>query len=63
MTFSHLDIFRIAFTAIDMFKKIKEGAIKGVWVIFTNPLVSFPNLNMTVEALKKAELVVVQDIL
>jgi len=52
---------RLSFTAVDIFKKIKEGVIKGVWTVCTNPLVSFPNVNMVMEALKKSELVVVQD--
>ncbi len=53
---------RLGFTAVDMFRQIAAGAIKGVWIVCTNPMVSFPNLNETMKALQKAELVVVQDI-
>ncbi len=53
---------RLGFTAVDMFKRLQTGDIKGIWIVCTNPMVSFPNINMVKEALTKAELVVVQDI-
>ncbi|MEM2351530.1 MAG: molybdopterin-dependent oxidoreductase [Thermoproteota archaeon] len=62
MTVEEKKLSRLAFTAIDMFKRIKDGAIKGVWIVCTNPLVSFPNVTLAFDALKNAELVVVQDI-
>ncbi|MRJ03197.1 MAG: nitrate reductase [Epsilonproteobacteria bacterium] len=40
---------------------IDRGEIKALWVICTNPLVSFPDQNRVRRALKKLELLVVQD--
>lgn len=62
MTVEGKNLSRLAFTAVDMFKRIKDGTIKGVWIVCTNPLVSFPNVTLAFDALKNAELVVVQDI-
>lgn len=53
---------RLGYTAVDMYKNIEKGAIKGIWIMCTNPMVSMPNLNMVRRALEKAELVIVQDI-
>jgi nitrate reductase NapA len=53
---------RLSFTAVDIFKKMREKVIKGVWIVCTNPIVSFPNISMVVEALRQSDLVVVQDI-
>lgn len=49
-------------TATEMVSALEEGKLKVVWIICTNPLVSLPNLIRTENALKKAELVIVQDI-
>ena len=40
---------------------IDRGEIKALWVVCTNPLVSFPNQKKLRSALKKLELLVVQD--
>lgn len=48
-------------TAIEMFDAVKEGSIKAIWIACTNPAHSMPDLNNVLEALKTAELVVVQD--
>ena len=48
-------------TAIEMFDAVKEGSIKAIWIACTNPAHSMPDLNNVLEALKVAELVVVQD--
>lgn len=53
---------RLGKTAVDMFKGVETGGIKGIWIMCTNPMVSMPDLNMVNSALQKAELVVVQDI-
>ncbi|GAV24396.1 hypothetical protein ciss_03290 [Carboxydothermus islandicus] len=53
---------RLSLTSVDIFKNLKNGNIKGVWTVCNNPMVAFPNLNMVHEALRKADLVVVQDI-
>jgi len=45
----------------DIIQAIIAGKIRGLWVIATNPLVSFPNQNKLREALSRLELLVVQD--
>jgi assimilatory nitrate reductase catalytic subunit len=40
---------------------INKGEIKALWVVATNPLVSYPNQKKLREALKKLDLLVVQD--
>ncbi len=40
---------------------INRGEIKALWVVATNPLVSYPDQNGLREALKKLDLLVVQD--
>lgn len=47
--------------AVEMFKRLKEGRIKAVWIICTNPVASMPHRTGVIEALQAAELVVVQD--
>jgi anaerobic selenocysteine-containing dehydrogenase len=44
-----------------MFKRLKGGRIKAVWIICTNPVASMPRRAGVIEALQAAELVVVQD--
>lgn len=48
-------------TAVEMFEAIRCGEIKAVWIVCTSPVHSMPNRNAVVEALQKAELVVVQE--
>lgn len=48
-------------SAVDMFKAVKDGSIKAIWIACTNPAQSMPDLNEVLEALDNAELVVVQD--
>nr|WP_321454048.1 molybdopterin-dependent oxidoreductase [uncultured Carboxylicivirga sp.] len=50
------------YTATEMFQAVLDDKVKVIWIICTNPLVSLPNSNVVEEALKKARLVVVQDI-
>ena len=40
---------------------IEKGEIKALWVVATNPLVSFPNQNRLRNAFKKLDILVVQD--
>ena len=40
---------------------INRGEIKALWVVATNPLVSFPDQNALRKALKKLDILVVQD--
>lgn len=47
--------------AVDMFKAIKTGKIKAVWIMATNPVVSMPDANNVKDALQACELVVVSE--
>jgi len=48
--------------AVDLFRDIEAGAIKAVWIIATNPLVSLPDADMVARALAQCDLVVVSDV-
>lgn len=50
------------FTATEMFEALKDGRMKAIWIMCTNPLVSLPNVHLVEEALKAAKFVIVQDI-
>lgn len=50
------------YTATEMFQALKDGRMKAVWIMCTNPLVSLPNVQLVEEALKAAKFVVVQDV-
>lgn len=45
----------------DIIDGVLDGTIKGLWVIATNPVVSFPNRARLEKALRKLDLFVVQD--
>jgi assimilatory nitrate reductase catalytic subunit len=45
----------------EIIEAIESGEIKALWVVATNPLVSFVNQNRLKKALEKLELLVVQD--
>ena len=45
----------------DIFPAIETGAIKGLWIIATNPMTSMPNTNRIRRTLEKLEFLVVQD--
>ena len=47
--------------AVDLFKGLKSGAIKAVWIACTNPAQSLPNQGEVREALLAAEYVVLQE--
>jgi len=47
--------------AVELFDAIKEGKIKAVWIMATNPLVSLPNHDAVRQALEACPLVVVSD--
>ncbi|MGE5340057.1 MAG: formate dehydrogenase subunit alpha [Candidatus Omnitrophota bacterium] len=49
-------------SAIELMHAAAEGAVKAVYIMGENPMVSDPNLNHTEAALKKLEFLVVQDI-
>jgi len=48
-------------TAVEMFDALHTGEIKAIWIACTNPAQSMPDLNKVLEAMNKAELVVLQD--
>ena len=45
----------------DIIEAALDGRIKALWVIATNPVVSFPNLGVLQQALETVEFLVVQD--
>jgi anaerobic selenocysteine-containing dehydrogenase len=45
----------------DIVNGVIDGRIKGLWVIATNPVVSFPNRELLEDALDRLDLLVVQD--
>lgn len=47
--------------AVDLFKQIKQGKIKAIWIMATNPLVSLPNRREVEAALKACPLVIVSE--
>jgi len=49
--------------AVDMFKAVRSGKIKALWVIGTNPVVSMPESDLIAKALKKCDFLVVSDIM
>lgn len=48
-------------TAVEMFEAVRAGDIKIVWIACTNPAQSLPDQKLVREALKCAELVIVQE--
>ncbi len=46
----------------DIFPAIETGAIKGMWLIATNPISSMPNASRIRKTMEKLEFLVVQDI-
>lgn len=47
---------------VDMFERMAAGEIKACWIICTNPVASIANRSTVLEALGKADLVIVQDV-
>lgn len=47
--------------AIDMFEAVRNGRIKAIWIMATNPVVSMPEADRVAEALKTCEFVVLSD--
>ncbi len=48
-------------TAVDMFDALAQGKIKAIWIVCTNPAHSLPRLAAVKQALRAAELVIVQE--
>jgi len=47
--------------AVDMFEAVERSAIKAIWIMSTNPVVSMPDAERVRRALNACELVVVSD--
>ncbi len=47
--------------AVDMFRAVRDGKIRALWVMATNPAVSMPDANMVRDALDICPFVVVSD--
>jgi assimilatory nitrate reductase catalytic subunit len=47
--------------AVDMFRAIREGRIKALWIMATNPAVSLPEADLVREALRLCPTVIVSD--
>jgi anaerobic selenocysteine-containing dehydrogenase len=45
----------------DIIQGVIDGRIKGLWIVATNPLVSYPDQNRLRQALQKLDFLVVQD--
>ncbi|WP_051471282.1 nitrate reductase [Patulibacter minatonensis] len=52
---------RPGLVATDLIDALHDGTVKAVWIMATNPAVSLPHSAKVHEALRRAELVVVQD--
>jgi ferredoxin-nitrate reductase len=50
------------YTATQMIEALERGDLKAIWIICTNPVVSWPDARRAEAALAKAKFVVVQDI-
>jgi assimilatory nitrate reductase catalytic subunit len=48
-------------TAVELFKAVREGSVKAVWIVCTNPAQSMPDLGEVSTALAACECVVVQE--
>ncbi|MBT1696610.1 molybdopterin-dependent oxidoreductase [Fulvivirgaceae bacterium PWU4] len=53
---------RPGYTATQMIEALERGELKALWIICTNPLVSWPDARRAEAALANAKFVVVQDI-
>ena len=47
--------------AVDLFHAVEQGKIKAVWIMATNPVVSMPDSDQVIRALKQCDLVVVSE--
>jgi assimilatory nitrate reductase catalytic subunit len=47
--------------AVDLFAAVESGAVKAIWIMSTNPVVSMPEAERVRRALERCDLVVVSD--
>ncbi len=50
------------FKAVDMFRAVRDGRVKFLWVMATNPAVSMPDAGFVREALARCETLIVSDV-
>jgi assimilatory nitrate reductase catalytic subunit len=48
--------------ALDLFEAVADGRVKAVWIMATNPVVSLPDADRVLAALRGCEFVVVSDV-
>jgi anaerobic selenocysteine-containing dehydrogenase len=48
-------------SALEIFEGLRDGSVRAVWILCTNPAASMPDLDLVEKALRQAELVIVQD--
>jgi assimilatory nitrate reductase catalytic subunit len=48
--------------AVELFEEARQGKIKALWIMATNPAVSMPNSNDVIKALEECPFVVVSDV-
>jgi assimilatory nitrate reductase catalytic subunit len=48
--------------AVELFQAVRDGRIKALWIMATNPLVSLPEADAVAEALARCPFVVVSDV-
>lgn len=52
---------KAGYKAVDLFKAIDEGKVKGVWIMATNPVDSLPDADQVRRALENCDLVILSD--
>src|SRR5262249_4177895 len=52
---------RPGLSAVEMFRALEKGQLRAIWIAGTNPAVSMPDLHHVRRALRRAQLIVVQD--
>ncbi len=48
-------------SALEIFEGLRDGSVRAIWILCTNPAASMPDLDLVEKALRQAELVIVQD--
>ena len=48
-------------SALEIFQGLRDGAVRAIWIMCTNPAASMPDLDLVEKALRQAEVVIVQD--
>ena len=48
-------------SALEIFEGLREGSVRVIWIMCTNPAASMPDLDLVEKALRQAEFVIVQD--